>query len=134
MRVSDVTSQTKKGDIKMIPTTRTSSALLFLLAACCIARTQEVRSNHMPGVDFSKFHTYKWVAVEGAQHPNQIVDAEIKQAADQQLAKKGLTKTDTDQADLYVGYQTAVDKEKQWNGYGTGGWRFGGIQTRRAPR
>jgi Domain of unknown function (DUF4136) len=43
------------------------------------------------------------------------------------LASKGLTKTDSDKADLYVGYQIAVDKEKQWNAYGTGRGFGGGM-------
>ena len=38
---------------------------------------QDVHSNSMPGTDFSKYHTYKWVAIEGASHPNQIMDEEI---------------------------------------------------------
>jgi hypothetical protein len=84
----------------------------------------------MPGTDFSKYHTYKWINIEGASHPNQIVDAEIKQAVDAQLATKGLTKTDGDKADMYVGYQVAVDKQKEWNGYGMGGGvRWGGMAT-----
>ena len=88
---------------------------------------QEVKSNSMPGTDFSKYHTYKWINIEGASHPNQIVDAQIKQAVDAQLTAKGLTKTTDDKADLYVGYQVAVDQEKQWNAYGTGGGiRWGG--------
>jgi len=86
---------------------------------------QDVKSNAMPGVDFSKYHTYKWVAIEGGTHPNQIADAEIKQAVDAQLQAKGLTKTDNDKADLLVGYQVAVDQQKQWNAYGTGGFRWG---------
>src|SRR5215469_15734988 len=88
---------------------------------------QDVRYNSMPGTDFSKYHTYKWVDVQGGTHPNQIVDSEIKQSVDSQLAMKGLTKTEGDKADLLVGYQTAVDQEKQWNAYSTGGARFGGI-------
>ena len=46
---------------------------------------------------------------------------------DSQLAAKGLTKTDDDKADLLIGYQVAVDKEKQWNAYSMGGARFGGM-------
>jgi hypothetical protein len=100
-------------------------ALLLLAAGPLVA--QDVKSNFMPGTDFSKYHTYKWINIEGASHPNQIVDAEIKQAVDAQLATKGLTKTDGDKADMYVGYQVAVDKQKQWNGYGMGGGvRWGG--------
>jgi len=91
---------------------------------------QDVAYNFMPGTDFSKFHTYKWVNIEGGAHPNQIVDAQIKQSVDSQLASKGLTKTQDDKADLYVGYQVAVDQEKQWNGYGMGGGvRWGGMAT-----
>jgi len=106
----------------------------ILLALCCLASSaafaQDVTYNFMPGTDFSKYHTYKWVTIEGGAHPNQIVDAEIKQSVDSQLAAKGLTKTDSDKADMFVGYQIAVDQEKQWNGYGMGGGlRWGGMAT-----
>lgn len=111
---------------------RNTASLLGLGLALALfvvtnAMAQTVRTNYMPGTDFSKYKTYKWVAIEGASHPNQIMDEEIKQAIDAQLASKGLTKTDGDQADLYVGYQVSVDQEKQWNAYGMGGaWRLGG--------
>jgi len=108
---------------------RVLSAVFFLamLSFGWVLRAQDTRTNAMPGTDFSKYHTYKWIAIQGATHPNQIVDAEIKQSVDAQLSGKGLTKTDGDKADLYVGYQTAVDQQKQWNGYGEGGgWRWGG--------
>ena len=104
-------------------------SVLFLTLLLITARTlaaQDVKYNFMPGTDFSKYHTYKWVIIEGGAHPNQIVDAQIKQAVDSQLASKGLSKTDNDKADLYVGYQIALDKEKQWNAFGTGGVRWGG--------
>jgi hypothetical protein len=104
------------------------AALLLLKANMLTA--QDVKYNFMPGTDFSKYHSYKWVSIEGGGHPNQIVDAQIKQSVDSQLASKGLTKTDGEKADLYVGYQIAVDKEKQWNGYGMGGGiRWGGMAT-----
>jgi hypothetical protein len=108
--------------------------ILILWALCCLvssaAHAQDVTYNFMPGTDFSKYHTYKWVAIEGGAHPNQIVDAQIKQSVDSQLVAKGMTKTDNDKADLYLGYQIAVDKEKQWNGYGMGGGlRWGGMAT-----
>jgi hypothetical protein len=87
-------------------------AAAVLLAAGGLA-AQDVKYNFMPGTDFSKDHTYKWVNIEGGAHPNQIVDAEIKQAVDSQLASKGMTKTDGD---------------KPWNAYGMGGGlRFGGM-------
>src|SRR5262249_16610215 len=102
--------------------------LCFALLVTTTCSGQDVKYNFMPGTDFSKYHTYKWVNIEGASHPNQIVDAQIRQSVDSQLASKGLTKTDGDKADLLVGYQVAVDTEKQWNAYGMGGGvRFGGM-------
>jgi hypothetical protein len=106
--------------------TKLGMALILLLAASGLTPAQEVSTNAMPGVDFSKYHTYKWVTIEGATYPNQIVDTQIKQAVDSQLAAKGLTKTDGEKADLLIGYQASVSTEKQWNAYGTGGFRWGG--------
>ena len=109
---------------------RIGTMLAVALLASLIATGQDVRHNYMPGTDFSKYHTYKWVNIEGGVHPNQIVDAEIRQSVDEQMASKGFTKTDNDKADLYLGYQAAVDREKQWNGYGMGGGvRWGGMAT-----
>ena len=97
-------------------------ALLLVTAGTSTA--QDVRYNWMPRTDFSKYHTYRWVDVRGA-HPDQIMDAEIKQAVDAQLAAKGMTKTDSDKADLYVGYQTAVNQETQWDAWGSRAFGMG---------
>jgi Domain of unknown function (DUF4136) len=109
---------------KMI--SRFAVGILFAMLVCAVAPAQDVTSNSMPGADFSKYHTYKWVAIDGAVQPNQIVDAQIKQSIDSQMAAKGLTKTDSDKADLLIGYQVSLSQAKQWNAYGTGGIRWGG--------
>jgi hypothetical protein len=102
-------------------------AFVLALVACTLTCAQEVTTNAMPGTDFSKYHTYKWVNIEGATQPNQIVDTQIKASIDSQLASKGFTKTDDDKADLYIGYQVSLDQQKQWNAYGMGGGpRWGG--------
>jgi hypothetical protein len=109
---------------------RMGLTLAAVLMACIVVAGQDVKTNYMPGTNFAKYKTYKWVAIEGGQHPNQIVDGQIKQSVDSQLAAKALTKTESDTADLYVGYQIAVDQEKQWNAYGMGGGvRWGGMAT-----
>lgn len=106
---------------------RIGIACALLLAACAAVAAQDVTTNYMPGTDFSRYKTYKWVAIEGAAHPNQIVDIQIRMSVDSQLAQKGLAKMDSDKVDLYVGYQVAVTEEKQWNAYGMGGGlRWGG--------
>jgi Domain of unknown function (DUF4136) len=109
---------------------RIGIAITVALCVCNAAVAQDVRYNFMRGTDFTKYHTYKWVNVEGGAHPNQIVDTQIKQSVDAQLASKGLAKTDSAKADLYITYQAAVEKERQWNGYGMGGGiRWGGMAT-----
>ncbi len=105
----------------------TLAAGLVLAGMTVSAAAQDVKVNTMPGVDFSTFHTYKWVRVPDAKYPNQIVDAEIMDAVDKQLATKGLTKATGEDADLYIDYQVSVQQEAQWNAYGTGGgYRWGG--------
>src|SRR5450631_3847390 len=99
----------------------------MVLVTCGSAWAQDVTYNAAPGTDFSKFKTYKWVSISGVEYPNQIVDQQIKQSIDSQLASKGLTKVDADTADLYIGYQVSITQEHQWNAYGGGmGWRMGG--------
>jgi uncharacterized protein DUF4136 len=97
-----------------------------LLLWCMSAAAQEIRYNFMPGTDFSKYKTYKWVRIPNAQYPNQILDNQIMQSIDGQLALKGLRK-DESNPDLYVAYQASVDKETQWNSYSSGGdmWGWG---------
>jgi len=99
----------------------------LVLLACGFMAAQDIKTNYVPGTDFSKYKTYKWVAIDGSEQPNQIVDQQIKQAVDASLASKGMSKTDDDKADMYVAYQVSVTQERQWNAYGMGGgWRMGG--------
>jgi len=99
-----------------------------ILLWCASASAQDVKYNFVAGTDFSKYRTYKWVRVPKADYPNQIVDGQIMQSIDAQLALKGLSKTEGDSPDLYVCYQAAVSQEQQWNSYSSdmgGGWGYG---------
>jgi hypothetical protein len=102
---------------------------LVSLCFCALVQAQDVRYNYAPGTDFSKYKTYKWTEIPGGVHPDQMVNDQIKQAIDSQLVLKGLTKTEGDNADLLVGYQVAVNQEKQWNAMAMGPVRFGGMGT-----
>ena len=92
------------------------------------AFAQTVRYNYMPGIDFTRYKTYQWVRVEKAQYPNQLLDQQIMDSIDAQLAQKGLRKANEGIADLAVVYQVAINQETQWNTYSTGGgyWGWGG--------
>ena len=85
---------------------------------------QDVRYDFDKDQDFSKYKTYKWVPIKGADQPDDLTAKQITGAIDEVLAKKGLTKTDSDTADLYIGYQTAIGSEKQYTSYNTG-WGYG---------
>jgi len=96
---------------------------LFLLGASGAAG-QDVRYDFDKDKDFSKYKTYKWVAIKGADQTDELTSKKITSAIDAELATKGMTKTDADTADLYVGYQTAIGQEKEFTSYNTG-WGYG---------
>jgi hypothetical protein len=100
------------------------SMLFGIFIATLSVFAQDVRTNAMPGTDFSKYKTYAWVTIEGARYPNQILDAQIKQAIDQQMASKGFTKVDGP-ASLDLAYQASINHQTQWSAYSTGGYRWG---------
>lgn len=105
--------------------------LSLVLLAACIASAQDVRYNFDKNADFSKYKTYKWVALKNAVKLDDLLDKQIKAAVDAELAQKGLTKVEDENADLYVGYQAAVGQEKQFTSYSSdwgygGGWYRGG--------
>ncbi len=97
-------------------------ALLLVFAGKALG--QDVRYNFSKDTDFSKFKTYKWVPIKDAQKVDDITDKQIKDAFDSVLATKGLEKTDSDNADLYIGYQAAVGTEKQYTSFNSG-WGYG---------
>src|SRR5215469_8334378 len=109
---------------------RIAILICFCLMLGMLADAQDVRTNYMPGTDFSKYHTYVWVnELKGVprvvDQPDQILDAQVKQAVDSQMAAKGFTKVvDVGKADLLLGFQLAIDEQKQINGfaYGREGW------------
>ncbi len=100
---------------------------MLVLLGGISAAAQDIKYNFMPGTDFSKYKTYRWARVPNVQYPDQIIDTQITQAIDAQLATKGLSKSGGDTADLVVTYQAAVSQEKQWNSFSTGdgGWGYG---------
>ena len=88
------------------------------------AFAQDVRYNFAADADFSKYKSFKWVQIKGSDPLNQIADAQLKSAVDQELMKKGLTRTEADTADLFVAYQVSLGQEKEITSYASG-WGYG---------
>ena len=100
------------------------SLIALALLALGAAWAQDVRYNFDKKTDFSNFKTYKWVVIKGAQTFNSLIDQDIKDAVDAQLATKGLAKTEGESADLLIGYQGAVGQEKEFSSYNSS-WGYG---------
>ena len=102
--------------------------IAFSLVAIAIgagqAFAQDVRYNFDSSADFTKFKTYKWIEIKGGGQVNPLVEKQIKDTVDAELAKKGLQKIDSNDADLFIGYQAGMQKEKEYTSYSTG-WGYG---------
>jgi hypothetical protein len=98
--------------------------LVLLLAGAGNARAQDVRYNFDKSANFGGFKTYKWVVLKGATPIGDLADRQVKAAVDAELATKGLSKSESDTADLYIGYQAAVGQEKEYTSFDTG-WGYG---------
>ena len=98
--------------------------VLLMFGVVGVVVAQDVRYDFDKNKDFSKYKTYKWVPIKGADQPDELTGKKVTAAVDAELATKGLTKTDSDSADLYLGYQTAIGTEKQFTSYNTG-WGYG---------
>ena len=96
---------------------------------------QDVNFSFERDANFSTFETYAWVDMsDGGQPLDELTANQLKSAVEAELAMKGLQKTDSSQADLLIGYQTAFRKERAIRVYDTGwgygpGWRPGGLAT-----
>ena len=98
----------------------------LLLAAALLtmgvgrATAQSASTNIDKGTDFSKYKTYKWISIENAQHLDELTADQLIGTLEVELAKKGLTKSKSDNADLLIGYQIARSGGKQLSQYNIG--------------
>jgi hypothetical protein len=106
-------------------------SLIGILLSASATLAQDVRYNFDKETDFSKLKTYKWVTLKDAAKINDLVEKQIIDAVNAELAVKGLTQVTEDNANLYIGYQAGVGQEKEFTSYSSdwgygGGWYRGG--------
>jgi len=70
--------------------------------------------------NFSKYKTFKWVNIESAQHLDELTADQLMGTIEVELAKKGLTKPQSEKVDLYIGYQIAGGKGHNLSSYNFG--------------
>jgi hypothetical protein len=109
------------------------SAAFIIVVQFSSAAAQDVQWHIPEGTDFSSYTTYKWKRAQKVTYPDSAIDQLLMQAADAQLGTKGLSRTDTENADLYVTYQLAILDDVAWSsftneiGWSGGPNSFGGF-------
>ena len=101
----------------------------LILAAGCAG--QQVTTDYTPATSFSQFRTFALVSSPDTAAAQQLLDQRVSNAVQAQLIGKGLTATDRQNADLFVGYGM-VDKTHRevytdrdgWGWGGGWGWRY----------
>lgn len=91
--------------------------VLSILAAAVSASAQKVEYSVAAGTDFTKFKTYKWRRADKANYPTTDVDDMFVRTIDAELVKKGLSRTESDETDLYVTYQIAIFEDMEWSSF-----------------
>jgi hypothetical protein len=101
-----------------------SLTTLFILAGCS---SISVTDDYDPGVDFSKYKTFAIYkgAIEGSELESYpLVKKRVLEAISNEMVKKGLTQTDTSDADLLIYAQGGTTEKMNVTnyGYGYGSW------------
>ena len=78
------------------------AAAVLALSACS---TLKINTDFDPAVSFNQFKTFAWVeakATDEVYHLDGLLDQRVRDAVDNQMAAKGLTKAAVEEAHLLV--------------------------------
>lgn len=99
-------------------------AFCALLMVSTLAIAQDIKTDHDHAIDFSKYHTFKWIKEPNPDNP--LMKQRIMEAVNAQLEAKGLTLA-ADNADLGIAANTATRQEQTldsfYGGFPGWGWR-----------
>jgi len=101
-----------------------AGAALAVAACSGISTTSDWDQSY----DFSSLSTYAWMEQGLEAGVSEIMLRRMYVAVDDELAAKGFTLTEPDQADFLMAYHTGTQDRQQYDtyGYGAGGW-WGGY-------
>jgi hypothetical protein len=74
-------------------------------------RPSKVHFDYDCSANFGAYKTYQWVERRPLASGDELLDQDIKRAADEQLTGKGLRRVETG-GDLQVSYQGAISQKK----------------------
>ena len=100
------------------------SALFAMIIFSTLVSAQKVDAYSPPGASFAQYKTYTWKRAEKAAYPERAVDDAFVSSIDAELSKKGLTRVESEDADLVATYQIAVLADMEWSsGHSTIPWQ-----------
>jgi hypothetical protein len=83
---------------------------LFAFEVCpCVSQS----ITFAKGISFLNYKTYKWVTIPSTEQLDQLTSDQLMGTIEVELAKKGLTRTPSDNPDLLIAYEIASGKGKQ---------------------
>jgi Domain of unknown function (DUF4136) len=101
-----------------------SKCIMVLAALMCVAVTRTAaqggNTEFAHGANFAQYKTYKWVHIKSAEELDELTAEQLIGTLGFALEKKGLTKSKSESADLYIGYQITGAKDAHLNEYGVG--------------
>lgn len=97
--------------------------LVLLVLGASRDAAQNVRYDFDKNKDFSQYKTYKWLPANDANKADDLT-GKVLSAIDAELATKGLTKTDSDEANLCIFHPTSIESEEQFKLVNKG-WNYG---------
>jgi len=108
---------------------RNFSLLAFTLFAAVLASaaqlplppSQSVVYDFDKNASFLNYKTYKWVSIPSTEQLDELTAGQLVGTIEVELEKKGLTKTEAENADLYLAYQIASGKRKPLQSENIGG-------------
>jgi len=83
--------------------------LSLALSTCAVAQNYNFDNK----AQFAAYKTYKWVNLQTQQQLDELTSGQLVGTLETELAKKGLTKSQSDDADLYIGYVIAGPNSNQ---------------------
>ena len=92
-------------------------SLLFVAAA---GRSTAQSAGSSIDKGFLNYRTYKWVSIPSPQQLDELTAAQLVGTLEVELARKGLSKSKSDSADLFIAYQVVRTGNKEPNHYDVG--------------
>lgn len=88
------------------------AAMLVSAAQFQLPPLQSVTYDFDKSANFYNYKTYKWVSISNSDQLDELTTGQLVGTLQVELEKRGLTRTDGDNADLYVGFQISNGKQK----------------------